>query len=156
MCPDLDGEVEIVSWRDYGPLQGITHAMMSMEEFLVAHVNHQSMRNDMPVPPFFFPSHKPSGPDMVFFIRNGGCKVIPLFVQMNLHQSSATLYKKLWEKALTTVSVSCIQNHAMDFQKFCPDNICISMVVACPWYVVPGCHQPSKFPRRTRMACSRS
>ncbi|KAF9118706.1 hypothetical protein BGW39_000930 [Mortierella sp. 14UC] len=54
------------------------------------------------------------------------------YVQMKLHQSSATLYKKLWEKALTTVSASCIQGHAKDFQNFCPDNIYISMVVAYP------------------------
>ncbi|KAG9060868.1 hypothetical protein KI688_007937 [Linnemannia hyalina] len=49
-----------------------------------------------------------------------------------LHQSSATLYKKLWERALTTVSASCIQDHAKDFQNVCPDNIYISMVVAYP------------------------
>ncbi|KAF8924627.1 hypothetical protein BGZ47_003799, partial [Haplosporangium gracile] len=79
MCPGLDGEVEIVGWRDPGLLQGTTHATVSMEEFMDAHVYHQSMRNDMLVPPFFFPSHKPSGPDMVFFIRIDGRKLIPVF-----------------------------------------------------------------------------
>ncbi|KAG0053924.1 hypothetical protein BGZ90_006089 [Linnemannia elongata] len=132
MCPDLDGEVEIVGWREPALLQGTTHAMMSMEEFMDAHVNHHSTRNNMPVAPFFFPSNKPSGPDMVFFIRIGGRTVVPVFVQMKLHQSSAKLYQKLWEKALTTVSASCIQDHVKNFQNFCPDNIYISMVVAYP------------------------
>ncbi|KAF9122191.1 hypothetical protein BGX30_002142 [Mortierella sp. GBA39] len=69
---------------------------------------------------------------MVFFIRIDGARLVPVFVQMKLHLSSATLYKKLWEKALTTVSASCIQDHAKGFQNFCPDNIYISMVVAYP------------------------
>ncbi|KAG0277041.1 hypothetical protein BGZ95_006636 [Linnemannia exigua] len=56
---------------------------------------------------------------------------------MKLHQSSAKLYKKLWEKALATVSASCIQDHAKDFQNFCPDNIYISMVVAYPMICAP-------------------
>ncbi|KAF8926728.1 hypothetical protein BGZ47_002569 [Haplosporangium gracile] len=132
MCPDLVGEVEIVGWREPALLQGTTHEMMSMEEFMDAHVNRHSTRNNTPVAPFFFPSNKPSGPDMVFFIRIDGCRMVPVFVQMKLHQSPATLYKKLWEKALTTVSASCIQDHAKDLQNFCPDNIYISMVVAYP------------------------
>ncbi|KAF9929041.1 hypothetical protein BGZ67_006616 [Mortierella alpina] len=99
---------------------------MSMEEFMDAHVNHQSTRNNTPVAPFFFPKSKPSGPDLVFFIRIDGRRIVPVFVH------SATLYKKLWEKALRTVSASCIQDYAKDFQKFCPDNIYISMVVAYP------------------------
>ncbi|KAK5827729.1 hypothetical protein F5H01DRAFT_317064 [Linnemannia elongata] len=132
MCPGLVGEVEIVGWREPAFLQGTTHEMRSMEEFMDAHVNHHSTRNNTPVAPFFFPSNKPSGPDMVFFIRLDGARVVPVFMQMNLHQSSATLYKKLWEKALTTVSASCIQDHAKEFQNFCPDNIYISMVVAYP------------------------
>jgi len=132
MCPDLVGEVEIVGWREPALLQGTTHAMMSMEEFMDAHVNHNSTRNNTPVAPFFFPSNKPSGPDLVFFIRIDGRMMVPVFVQMKLHQGSATLYKKLWEGALTTVSASCIQGHAKNFQNFCPDNIYISMVVAYP------------------------
>ncbi|KAF9143534.1 hypothetical protein BG015_000404 [Linnemannia schmuckeri] len=151
MCPDLDGEVEIVGWREPALLQGTTHEMMSMEEFMDAHVNHHSTRNNTPVAPFFFPSNKPSGPDMVFFIRIGGRTVVPVFVQMKLHQSSATLYQKLWEKALTTVSASCIQDHAKDFQNFCPDNIYISMVVAYP--VVCGVRLPPAVEVPEKDAC---
>ncbi|KAF9096993.1 hypothetical protein BGX23_010036 [Mortierella sp. AD031] len=137
MCPALDGEVEIVGWRDPGLLQGTTHAIVSMEEFMDAYVNYQSMRNDMPVPPFFFPNHKPSGPDMVFFIRIDGRKVVPVFVQMKLHQSSVSLSKKFWNLALDTVSASCIRGHVKDFRDFCPDNIYISMVVAYPMTCSP-------------------
>ncbi|KAF9323584.1 hypothetical protein BGZ91_003496, partial [Linnemannia elongata] len=78
------------------------------------------------------PQHKPSGPDMVFFIRIDGHKLVPVFVQTKLHQSSARLYKKGWDEALATVSASCIRDHAKDFPKFCPDNIYISLVVAYP------------------------
>ncbi|KAF9536525.1 hypothetical protein EC957_010545 [Mortierella hygrophila] len=110
MCSDLVGELDIVGWREPALLQGTTHEMMSMEEFMDAHVNHHSTRNNTPVAPFFFPKHKPSGPDM----------------------SSTKLYNKLWENALATVSASCIQDHVKDFHNFCPDNIYISMVVAYP------------------------
>ncbi|KAG0273264.1 hypothetical protein BGZ96_004924 [Linnemannia gamsii] len=132
MCSDLVGEVDIVGWREPALLQGTTHEMMSMEEFMDAHVNHHSTRNNTPVAPFFFPKHKPSGPDMVFFIRIDGHRIVPVFVQTKLHQSSTKLYNKLWENALATVSASCIQDHVKDFHNFCPDNIYISMVVAYP------------------------
>ncbi|KAI8348323.1 hypothetical protein B0O80DRAFT_490033 [Mortierella sp. GBAus27b] len=132
MCPDLVGEVEIVGWKDPGLLQGNTHAMMSMGEFMDAHVNNHSTRNNIPVAPFFFPKIKPSGPDMVFFIRINGRKLVPVFVQTKLHQSSASLNKRAWNAALATVSASCIQDHIKDFRNFCPDNIYISMVVAYP------------------------
>lgn len=91
MCEALVGKVEIVGWRDPGLEQGMTHKNMSMEEFMDAHVNHQLTRNNKAVTPFFFPKSKPSGPDMVFFIRiddkDGTCicsaqvasKVIKLF-----------------------------------------------------------------------------
>ena len=132
MCSSLVGEVEIVGWKQPALLQGTTHAIISMEEFMDAHVNHHSTRNNMPVAPFFFPKSKPSGPDMVFFIRIGGRRMVPVFVQTKLHQSSARLTKKIWDKALSTVSASCIQDHAKCFRNFCPDNIYISMVVAYP------------------------
>jgi hypothetical protein len=88
MCPALVGKVEIVGWREPGLEQGISHGMMSMEEFMDAHVNHQSTRNNMPVAPFFFPKSKPSGPDLVFFIRIDGDRVIPVFVQVRLKAQS--------------------------------------------------------------------
>ncbi|KAG0279256.1 hypothetical protein BGZ97_009605 [Linnemannia gamsii] len=88
---------------------------------------------------------------MVFFIRLDGRKMVPVFVQCKLHQSSATLYQKLWEKALTTVSASCIQDHAKDFQNFCPNNIYISMVVAYP--MVCGARLPPAVEVPKKDAC---
>ncbi|KAF9081687.1 hypothetical protein BGX23_000568 [Mortierella sp. AD031] len=132
MCPALVGKVEIVGWREPGLEQGTTHSMMSMEEFMDAHVNHQSTRDNLPVAPFFFPKSKPSGPDLVFFIRIDGDRVIPVFVQMKLHQGMSNFSEKDWNDALSTVSAAKIEGHAKNFRKYCPDNVYISMVVAYP------------------------
>jgi hypothetical protein len=91
MCPSLVGKVEIVGWREPGLEQGTTHAMMSMEEFMDAHINHGSARNNMPGAPFFFPS----GSDMVFFIRIDGARLVPVLVQIKLHQGSSNLWRGL-------------------------------------------------------------
>ncbi|KAG9319042.1 hypothetical protein KVV02_007468, partial [Mortierella alpina] len=111
MCPALVGKVEIVGWREPGLEQGTTHAMMSMEEFMKAHVEEGSVRNKMPVAPFFFPKSKPSGPDLLFFIRVDGRKAIPVFVQMKLHQGSSNFSEKDWGDALSTVSAPKIEDH---------------------------------------------
>ncbi|KAG0196539.1 hypothetical protein BGX28_010002 [Mortierella sp. GBA30] len=132
MCAALVGNVEIVGWREPGLEQGTTHKMMPMEEFMDAHVNHQSTRNNKPVAPFFFPKSNPSGPDMVFFIRIDGTRVIPVFAQLKLHQKTSTFSDKDWKDALSTVSAPKIERHAKDFRKYCPENVYISMVVAYP------------------------
>ncbi|KAG0365752.1 hypothetical protein BGX24_003976 [Mortierella sp. AD032] len=132
MCPALVGKVEIVGWREPGLQQGTTHAMMSMKEFMDAHVNHGSTHNNMPVAPFFFPKSKPSGPDLVFFIRIDGARLVPVFVQMKLHQGSSNFSERDWNDALSTVSAPKIEGHAKNFRKYCPDNVYISMIVAYP------------------------
>ncbi|KAF9080710.1 hypothetical protein BGX27_005313 [Mortierella sp. AM989] len=132
MCPALVGKVEIVGWKEPGLEQGTTHTMMSMEDFMDAHVNHDSTRNNMPVAPFFFPKSKPSGPDLLFFIRIDGCRVVPVFIQMKLHQGSSNFSEKDWNEALSTVSAAKIESHAKDFRKYCPNNVYISMIVAYP------------------------
>ncbi|KAI9238994.1 MAG: hypothetical protein BYD32DRAFT_435238 [Podila humilis] len=104
----------------------------SMEEFMDAHINHQSTRNNLPVAPFFFPKSKPSGPDLVFFIRIDGDRVVPVFVQMKLHQGTSNFSEKDWNDALSTVSAAKIEGHAKNFRKYCPDNVYISMIVAYP------------------------
>ncbi|KAK3804818.1 MAG: hypothetical protein J3Q66DRAFT_408006 [Benniella sp.] len=123
MWPALVRKVEIVGWRDPGLEQGTTHAMMSMEEFMDAHVNHESTRNNTPVAPFFFPKSKPSGPDMVFFIRIDGARLVPVFVQMKLHQGSSSFSEKGWNHALSTVSAPKIEDLAKTFR---------NMIVAYP------------------------
>ncbi|KAF9307709.1 hypothetical protein BG003_000340 [Podila horticola] len=132
MCSALVGKVEIVGWKDPGLEQGTTHWSMSMEDFMDAHVNHQSTRNNKPVAPFFFPKSKPSGPDIVFFIRIDGTRVVPVFVQLKLHQKSSSFSERDWKDALGTVSAPKIESHEKDFRSYCPDNIYISMVVAYP------------------------
>ncbi|KAI8597290.1 hypothetical protein EDD21DRAFT_385818 [Dissophora ornata] len=147
MCPALVGNVEIVGWREPGLEQGTTHAMMSMEEFMDAHVNHGSTRNNMPVAPFFFPKSKPSGPDLVFFIRIDGARLVPVFVQMKLHQGSSNFSERDWNEALSTVSAPKIEGHAKTFRKYCPDNVYISMIVAYPTKWTDKLPAPSELPK---------
>ncbi|KAG0248328.1 hypothetical protein BG011_000186 [Mortierella polycephala] len=132
MCAALVGKVEIVGWKDPGLEQGTTHKNMSMEEFMDAHVNRQSIWSNKPVAPFFFPKSKPSGPDMVFFIRIDNTRVVPVFVQLKLHQKSSSFSERDWKDALSTVSAPKIESHAKDFRKYCLDNIYVSMIVAYP------------------------
>ncbi|KAF9916671.1 hypothetical protein FBU30_001209 [Linnemannia zychae] len=132
MCPAFVGKVEIVGWKEPGLNQGTTHSMMSMEEFMDAHVNHGSTSSKIPVAPFYFPKSNPSGPDLVFIIQIDGTRLIPVFVQMKLHQGSSNFSEKDWNEALSTVSAPKIEAHAKNFRKFCPENIYISMIVAYP------------------------
>lgn len=132
MCPALVGKVEIVGWKEPGLEQGTTHAVMSMEEFMDAHVNNKSIRNGTPIAPFFFPKSKPSGPDLVFFIRIDGIRLVSVFVQMKLHQGSSNFSEADWNEALSTVSAPKIKSHVQTFREYCPDNVYISMVVAYP------------------------
>ncbi|KAI8360926.1 hypothetical protein B0O80DRAFT_145835 [Mortierella sp. GBAus27b] len=149
MCPALVGKVEIVGWREPGLEQGTTHGMMSMEEFMDAHVNHQSTRNNKPVAPFFFPKTKPSGPDLVFFIRIDGVRVVPVFVQMKLHQGTSNFSEKDWNDALSTVSAAKIEGHAKGFRKYCPNNVYISMIIAYPTKWTDKLLAPSEVPKDT-------
>jgi hypothetical protein len=70
--------------------------------------------------------------DLVFFIRIDGCRIVPIFVQMELHQGSSSFSEKDWNKALSTVSATKLETHAKNFRKFCPDNVYISMIIAYP------------------------
>ncbi|KAH7028688.1 hypothetical protein BKA57DRAFT_511480 [Linnemannia elongata] len=147
MCPALVGKVEIVGWREPGLEQGTTHAMMSMEEFMDAHVNHGSTRKNMPVAPFFFPKSNLSGPDLVFFIRIDDARLVPIFVQLKLHQGSSNFSERDWNDALSTVSAPKIEDHAKNFRKYCPDNIYISMIVAYPTKWTDKLPAPSELPK---------
>ncbi|KAF9308678.1 hypothetical protein BG003_010754 [Podila horticola] len=131
MCEAFVGKVEIDGRREPGLEQGTTHEMVSMEGFLDAHVNHLSTRNNKFVTPFFFPKSKPSGPDM-FFIRIDGCRMVPVFVQMKLHQRSFSFSEKDWSDALSIVSAPKIESYVKNFREYCPDKVYISMIVAYP------------------------
>jgi len=86
----------------------------------------------MPVAPFFFPKSNPSGLDLVFFIRIDGTRLVPVFVQMKLHQGLSNFSEKDWNDALSTVSAPKTEDHAKTFRKYCPENVYISMIVAYP------------------------
>ncbi|KAF8927125.1 hypothetical protein BGZ47_002331, partial [Haplosporangium gracile] len=150
MCPALVGKADIVGWMELGLEQGTTHTMMSMEEFMDAHVNHESTRNNMHVAPFFFPKSKPSEPDLVFFIRIDGARLVPVFVQMKLHQGSSNFLERDWNDALSTVSAPKIEGHSghsKNFRKYCPDNVYISMIVAYSTKWTDKLPAPSELPK---------
>ena len=80
MCDALIGKVEVLGWKESGLEHGIKD--MDMDDFLNAHINHQSTWNDKAVPAFLFPKPNPSGPDMVFCIRIDDTRVFPVFIQV--------------------------------------------------------------------------
>jgi hypothetical protein len=69
---------------------------------------------------------------MAFFIRIDGARLVPVFVQMKLHQGSSNFSEKDWNHALSTVSAPKIEDHARTFRNYCPEKVYISMIVAYP------------------------
>ncbi|ORX95394.1 hypothetical protein K493DRAFT_337378 [Basidiobolus meristosporus CBS 931.73] len=129
MCASLEGKSEIVGLIDDCFQRGVTHQEITMQQFMEAHVNNNSTRGGKSVPPFYFPKAKPSGPDMVFYIRVNG-NLFPVFVQLKLrpvfsHQTT--------HAALKTVSEECVQEHVENLGDYCPtNNTYISMIIAYP------------------------
>ncbi|KAG9070381.1 hypothetical protein KI688_009718 [Linnemannia hyalina] len=132
LCATLEGNAEIVGLDDQGFQRGITHEHISMEEFMEAHVNNNSMRSDQTVPPFFFPKAKPSGPDIVFYIRVQAA-IIPVFVQLKLRQ---VLTKADSNRAVESVSKQKVKKHVKDLDEYCPANVYVSMIIAYPANVI--------------------
>ncbi|KAF9216905.1 hypothetical protein BGZ59_007538, partial [Podila verticillata] len=128
MCEALVGKVTIIDWRDPRFEQGTIHNNMSMEEFMDAHVNHQSIRNNKPVSSFYFP--RPSCRDHIHSDRR--CKGRACFRLMKLHQRSSSFSEKDWNDARSTVTAPKIESHAKYFRDYCQDKVYISMVVAYP------------------------
>ncbi|KAF8926779.1 hypothetical protein BGZ47_002531, partial [Haplosporangium gracile] len=128
-CAKLVGNAAIVGLDEQGLQRGISYEHISIEEFMDAHVNTNSLRQGQPVPPFFFPKAKPSGLDIVFYIRVKN-KLLPVFTQLKLRQILTTKDAKV---ALKTVSAPTIEAHVKDLGRFCPtDNTYISMIIAYP------------------------
>ncbi|KAG0053077.1 hypothetical protein BGZ83_001720, partial [Gryganskiella cystojenkinii] len=128
------GKAVIAGLDEQGNQCGISDNSISMDEFLDAHTNHNSMLDGCRIPPFFFPKAKPSGPDIVFCIQVKG-KLFPVFVQLKLRQTMQILDVA---KAVKTVSAPEIATHMSDdLKSFCPsENIYISMIIAYPASVV--------------------
>ncbi|KAF9125289.1 hypothetical protein BGW39_007526 [Mortierella sp. 14UC] len=146
MCAALVGKVAIVGWKEPGLEQGTSHNIMSMEEFMNVHINRHSIRNNKPIAPLFSKS-KPSGLDLVFFIRIDGARLVPIFVQLKLRQGSSNFSEKDWNAALSTVSAPKIEDHAKTLRKYCPDNVYISMIVAYPTKWTDKLPAPSELPK---------
>ncbi|KAG0265886.1 hypothetical protein BGZ95_003186 [Linnemannia exigua] len=83
----------------------ISHRSISTHDFMKAHVENGSKREDQNVPPFYFPAPHISGPDIVFYVRINGA-LYPGFVQLKLRQ---VLEGSDVEKALATVSSNTMQ-----------------------------------------------
>lgn len=127
-CAGLVGKVEIVGWDKQGLQCGITYEHITLQEFMDAHVNLNSTKDCRTIPPFFFPKAKPSGPDIIFFIRINS-NLFPIFVQLKLRQG---MPKKDVLSAIDSVSAAKIDDHIKDLRSFCPCNTFISMVIAYP------------------------
>ncbi|KAK3836314.1 MAG: hypothetical protein J3R72DRAFT_493794 [Linnemannia gamsii] len=132
-CTKLAGFAVIVGLDEQGLQRGISHEHISMEDFLNAHVHNGSMHDGRAIPPFFFPKAKPSGPDIVFYIRVNR-NLFPVFAQLKLRQ---TMAKPAVQAALMTVSAPAIETHVEDLESFCPtSHTYISMIIAYPASVV--------------------
>ncbi|KAF9090364.1 hypothetical protein BGX27_002282, partial [Mortierella sp. AM989] len=118
----LDGEAEIVGLCDSGG-QGITHRHISMKDFMSAHVYGGSRHKQEAVPPFYFPPEKPSGPDMVFYIRIQE-NIFTVFVQLKLRQGISTPDPN---GAVDTISKKDIRMHVEKLDDYCPRDTYISM-----------------------------
>jgi hypothetical protein len=86
-CAKLAGNAVIVGLDEQELQGGISHEHISMEDFMDAHINTNSLRHGQPVSPFFFPKAKASGPDIVFYIRVKD-KLFPVFVHTYTHLPS--------------------------------------------------------------------
>ncbi|KAG0374250.1 hypothetical protein BGX24_010635 [Mortierella sp. AD032] len=132
-CKKLAGFAVIVGQDEQGLQRGISHEHISMEDFLNAHVHNGSMHDGRAIPPFFFPKAKPSGPDIVFYIRVNR-NLFPVFAQLKLRQPMA---KPAVQAALMTVSAPAIETHVEDLESFCStSHTYISMIIAYPASVV--------------------
>ncbi|KAG9063839.1 hypothetical protein KI688_003951 [Linnemannia hyalina] len=129
---NLAGTVVIVGLYEQELQRGISHEHISMEEFMDAHVHNNSMRSDQTVPTFFFPKAKPSGPDIVFYIRVQAA-IIPFFVQLKLRQ---VLTKADSNRAVESVSKQNIKEHVKDLDEYCPANVYVSIIIAYPVNVI--------------------
>ena len=132
-CAVIDGNAVIAGLDEQGLQRGISHEHISMEDFLDAHVNKDSVWDGHAPPPFFFPKAKPSGPDIAFCIRVNN-RLFPVFAQLKLRQIMAISEV---HAAVDTVSATKINGHVKSLRRFCPtDNTFISMVIVYPAKVV--------------------
>ncbi|KAF9965237.1 hypothetical protein BGZ70_005179 [Mortierella alpina] len=127
-------EATIAGWS--GSMRTTGSQEMTMDEFLDAHVNKNSLRDDEPVPPFFYPEEHLSGPDIVFVVRFSGPDsasgdiVCPVFVQLKL---CVKLSASEVAQAHSTVQPSKIKRHGVNnLSDYCKHGHFISLIVCYP------------------------
>ncbi|KAF9897364.1 hypothetical protein BX616_005729, partial [Lobosporangium transversale] len=147
---ELRGDVTIVGYNKQEQL-AITYHDISTHGFMEAHVNGNSMRGDKSIPPFYFPSPRVSGPDIIFIVSVNG-KKIPIFVQLKLRVRLPLVDA---EAALATTSDEYMQekinkehqkeqiskkgtaaSEPPSLQDLCPSGVYISMIIAYPAEVI--------------------
>ncbi|KAF9413469.1 hypothetical protein BGZ76_005022, partial [Entomortierella beljakovae] len=110
-------------------LRGIRHEHISLNDFLDAHCNRDSVHNSELVPPFFFPKENPSGPDIVFVLESEG-QYYPVFVQSKIsnHVDKA---KGGIKHAHDTTCYDCIKAHLPEssLAKYCSKDIFLSLLL---------------------------
>ncbi|KAG0334544.1 hypothetical protein BG004_000363, partial [Podila humilis] len=132
-CSALKGHALIVGLDEQELKRGISHEHITMERFLDAHLNKDSMLDGCAVPPFFFPKAKPAGPDIVFCIRVQN-QLFPVFVQLKLRQIMTT---ENLRDAVKTASAPAVEDHVESLGRCCTTNkTFISMMIAYPSEVV--------------------
>ncbi|KAG0045171.1 hypothetical protein BGZ83_009586 [Gryganskiella cystojenkinii] len=142
MSTKLEGHAEIVGLNNENELEGGTSCEhMSIKEFMNAHANNNSVRQGQPVPAFFFPEAKPSGPDMVFYIRVKE-SLVPVFLQLKLRQ--IMVEEGIPDSSSNSVSdqeTNAVQEEeeeeeeeedTNEFYLYCPAKVCISMILEYP------------------------
>jgi hypothetical protein len=144
----FEREADVVGWT--GVMRTASSQEMSMSDFLDAHVNHNSMSDGQPVPPFFYPEERVSGPDIVFVVRFGGLTpddamgsgstpssgstsseiFCPVFVQLQLCEKISQDDPK---KTRGTVQPRKIKSHKVEFSQLCqPHGHYINLAVSYP------------------------
>lgn len=130
--PILDGKAEIAGYVNHLTL-GTNFEIMSLDEFLDAHVHHGSRKDGKLVPPFYHPAETPSGPDIAFVIHLDNHGYCPVFVQLKMrHQMT----KPGTQHAFSTVKADKVQGHLQEtmLQEFCTGSSkrFIGVVIAYP------------------------
>ncbi|KAF9200657.1 hypothetical protein BGZ49_009102 [Haplosporangium sp. Z 27] len=129
---EFDNRIFSIAGCDTG-LRGIHYTTMSMSQFLHAHCNSNSIHNNKLVPPFFYPKHQPSGPDVVFVLKSGFLSY-PVFMRSRISESSnpiiAEVHAKIsYEKVKAHLALAPLPQGLSTLDSFCSENIFLSLLL---------------------------
>ncbi|KAI7816628.1 hypothetical protein BC939DRAFT_468440 [Gamsiella multidivaricata] len=141
----LVGDVTIVGYDEQQPKLAISHRNITTQNFMKAHVEHNSKQGDQDIPPFYFPAPHVSGPDVIFFVKING-SMYPCFVQLKFDNdvekapgtvSSHAIQEKMEKEQKMqqkqrqdepATSVQSDQQQLPQLQDYCPTGTYISMI----------------------------